>query len=71
MAASAAVSMPVSIMGMSNGQQQLPTDVPHQLPAQQHAQDDGGNGQPLDPAVGLDQLRGGSSSVRMPYLAGE
>jgi hypothetical protein len=29
---------------------------PHQLPAQQHAQNDGGDRQPLDPAIGLDQL---------------
>jgi hypothetical protein len=29
----------------------------HQLAAQQHAQDDGGNGQAFDPAIGLDQLR--------------
>jgi hypothetical protein len=32
--------------------------VAHQLAAQQDAQDDGGDGQALDPAVGLDQLRG-------------
>ncbi len=30
----------------------------HQLAAQQHAQDDGGDREALDPAVGLDQLRG-------------
>ena len=29
----------------------------HELAAQQDAQDDGGDGQALDPAVGLDQLR--------------
>jgi len=28
----------------------------HQLAAQQHAQDDRGDGEALDPAVGLDQL---------------
>ena len=32
--------------------------VAHQLAAQQDAQDDRGDGQALDPAVGLDQLRG-------------
>ena len=32
---------------------------PDQLAAQQYAQDDGGNGQPLNPAVGTYQLRGG------------
>jgi hypothetical protein len=32
--------------------------VADELAAQQHAQDDGSDGQPLDPAVGLDELRG-------------
>ena len=32
--------------------------LPHQLAAKQHAQDDRCNRQALDPAVGLDQLRG-------------
>jgi len=35
------------------------------------AEHDGGNGGALHPAVGDDELSGGSSSVRMPYLAGE
>jgi len=30
---------------------------PHQLPAQHHPHDDGGDRQAFDPAIGLDQLR--------------
>jgi hypothetical protein len=39
-------------------QQMLGNGRPHQLAAHQHAQNDGGDGQPLDPAIGLDQLGG-------------
>ena len=49
--------MPVSIIGMSKPEQHGRTDWPDQLPAEQHAQDDRGDRQALDPAVGLDQLR--------------
>ena len=38
-------------------QQPLRNRRPHQLPAQQHAQDDGADRQPLNPAVGPHQLR--------------
>ncbi len=56
-AASGGVSMPVSMNGKSKRQQHGATRLAHQLPAEQDAQDDRGDGQALDPAVGLDQLR--------------
>jgi hypothetical protein len=63
------VSTPVSISG-SRSQQQADTGA-HQLAAQQHAQDDGGDGQPSIQPLALTSCEAGSSSVRMPYLAGE
>ncbi len=70
MADSAAVSTPVSIRGMSMLSSSTDRCCPHQLPAQQHAQDDGGNRQPLDPAVGLDQLRRGQQLGQDAVLGG-
>ena len=57
MAASGAVSMPRSTIRQVQRQQQRRQVRAHELAAEQHAQDDGADGQALDPAVGLDQLR--------------
>ena len=42
----------------------------HQLTAEQHAQDDGGNGQALNPAIGLDQLGRGQQLRQNAVLGG-
>ena len=56
-AASGGVSMPVSMQRQVEAEQHGATLGPDQLAAEQHAQDDRADGQALDPAVGLDQLR--------------
>ena len=56
--------------GQVDRQQQARGPHPHQLPAQQDAQNDGADGQALDPAIGPHQLRGGQQFGQDAVLGG-